>query len=158
MKQEKETGKDSGIPITVRQLEAIIRISESLSKMPCDCSQSPRSTQLTGIEALAWTHSPRKKRLSCTKLRSRSDVECSEVDASIVTNWTLGSSPRVVSMSAWRDGQSISCSCARSSWKELMPRCSASEWCITTVLFVEAFVANRLNARSKSRLFSTLSW
>jgi DNA replication licensing factor MCM5 len=33
MKQEKETGKDSGIPITVRQLEAIIRISESLAKM-----------------------------------------------------------------------------------------------------------------------------
>merc|ERR1719222_876221 len=37
MKQEKETGKDSGIPITVRQLEAIIRISESLAKMEmCD--------------------------------------------------------------------------------------------------------------------------
>jgi len=33
MKQEKETGKDSGIPITVRQLEAIIRISESLARM-----------------------------------------------------------------------------------------------------------------------------
>jgi DNA replication licensing factor MCM5 len=33
MKQEKESGKDSGIPITVRQLEAIIRISESLAKM-----------------------------------------------------------------------------------------------------------------------------
>jgi len=37
MKQEKENGKDSGIPITVRQLEAIIRISESLAKMElCD--------------------------------------------------------------------------------------------------------------------------
>jgi len=33
MKQEKENGKDSRIPITVRQLEAIIRISESLAKM-----------------------------------------------------------------------------------------------------------------------------
>merc|ERR1719453_350846 len=33
MKQEKEQGRDSGIPITVRQLEAIIRISESLAKM-----------------------------------------------------------------------------------------------------------------------------
>jgi len=33
MKQEKESGNDSGIPITVRQLEAIIRISESLAKM-----------------------------------------------------------------------------------------------------------------------------
>jgi len=33
MKQEKEAGQDSGIPITVRQLEAIIRISESLAKM-----------------------------------------------------------------------------------------------------------------------------
>jgi DNA replication licensing factor MCM5 len=33
MKKEKEGGHDSGIPITVRQLEAIIRISESLAKM-----------------------------------------------------------------------------------------------------------------------------
>jgi DNA replication licensing factor MCM5 len=33
MKQEKENGKNSGVPITVRQLEAIIRISESLAKM-----------------------------------------------------------------------------------------------------------------------------
>merc|ERR1719230_33083 len=33
MKADKETGKGSGIPITVRQLEAIIRISESLAKM-----------------------------------------------------------------------------------------------------------------------------
>jgi DNA replication licensing factor MCM5 len=33
MKEEKETGKGSAIPITVRQLEAIIRISESLAKM-----------------------------------------------------------------------------------------------------------------------------
>merc|ERR1719453_1237836 len=33
MKQEKEQGRDSGIPITVRQLEAIIRISESLARM-----------------------------------------------------------------------------------------------------------------------------
>jgi DNA replication licensing factor MCM5 len=33
MKQEKESGKNSGVPITVRQLEAIIRISESLAKM-----------------------------------------------------------------------------------------------------------------------------
>lgn len=33
MKQDKESGKDAGIPITVRQLEAIIRISESLAKM-----------------------------------------------------------------------------------------------------------------------------
>merc|ERR1719359_1318713 len=30
MKEEKEAGRDGGIPITVRQLEAIIRISESL--------------------------------------------------------------------------------------------------------------------------------
>merc|ERR1712217_700567 len=33
MKADKETGKGSGIPITVRQLGAIIRISESLAKM-----------------------------------------------------------------------------------------------------------------------------
>jgi len=33
MKRDKEQGRDSGIPITVRQLEAIIRISESLAKM-----------------------------------------------------------------------------------------------------------------------------
>lgn len=33
MKEMKDQGKDSGIPITVRQLEAIIRISESLAKM-----------------------------------------------------------------------------------------------------------------------------
>jgi len=33
MKADKEAGRDSGIPITVRQLEAIIRISESLAKM-----------------------------------------------------------------------------------------------------------------------------
>jgi len=33
MKEEKEAGRDAGIPITVRQLEAIIRISESLAKM-----------------------------------------------------------------------------------------------------------------------------
>jgi len=33
MKEEKDAGQDSGIPITVRQLEAIIRISESLAKM-----------------------------------------------------------------------------------------------------------------------------
>jgi DNA replication licensing factor MCM5 len=33
MKQDKENGKASGVPITVRQLEAIIRISESLAKM-----------------------------------------------------------------------------------------------------------------------------
>lgn len=33
MKEEKEAGKDSAIPITVRQLEAIIRMSESLAKM-----------------------------------------------------------------------------------------------------------------------------
>jgi DNA replication licensing factor MCM5 len=33
MKEEKEAGKGSAIPITVRQLEAIIRISESLAKM-----------------------------------------------------------------------------------------------------------------------------
>merc|ERR1712176_811847 len=33
MKEEKESGKASAIPITVRQLEAIIRISESLAKM-----------------------------------------------------------------------------------------------------------------------------
>jgi DNA replication licensing factor MCM5 len=33
MKADKESGKGSGIPITVRQLEAIIRISESLAKM-----------------------------------------------------------------------------------------------------------------------------
>jgi DNA replication licensing factor MCM5 len=33
MKEDKEAGKDSAIPITVRQLEAIIRISESLAKM-----------------------------------------------------------------------------------------------------------------------------
>merc|ERR1711865_962550 len=37
MKKDKEAGHDSGIPITVRQLEAIIRISESLAKMQlCD--------------------------------------------------------------------------------------------------------------------------
>jgi len=33
MKEEKDAGRDGGIPITVRQLEAIIRISESLAKM-----------------------------------------------------------------------------------------------------------------------------
>jgi len=33
MKEEKESGKGAAIPITVRQLEAIIRISESLAKM-----------------------------------------------------------------------------------------------------------------------------
>jgi len=33
MKEEKEAGRDSAIPITVRQLEAIIRMSESLAKM-----------------------------------------------------------------------------------------------------------------------------
>merc|ERR1711862_53683 len=33
MKEEKDAGRDNGIPITVRQLEAIIRISESLAKM-----------------------------------------------------------------------------------------------------------------------------
>merc|ERR1719454_62150 len=33
MKDNKDSGRDSGIPITVRQLEAIIRISESLAKM-----------------------------------------------------------------------------------------------------------------------------
>jgi len=33
MKEEKEAGRDNGIPITVRQLEAIVRISESLAKM-----------------------------------------------------------------------------------------------------------------------------
>lgn len=33
MKREKESGRDGGIPITVRQLEAIVRISESLAKM-----------------------------------------------------------------------------------------------------------------------------
>jgi len=33
MKKEKQSGRDSGIPITVRQLEAITRISESLAKM-----------------------------------------------------------------------------------------------------------------------------
>jgi len=37
MKRDKEAGRDSGIPITVRQLEAIIRISEALAKMEmCD--------------------------------------------------------------------------------------------------------------------------
>merc|ERR1719162_2309825 len=37
MKKDKENKKDSGIPITVRQLEAIIRMSESLAKMElCD--------------------------------------------------------------------------------------------------------------------------
>merc|ERR1711904_31624 len=33
MKEDKEAGKDAAIPITVRQLEAIIRISESLARM-----------------------------------------------------------------------------------------------------------------------------
>merc|ERR1712166_277059 len=33
MKEQKDAGQDSGIPITVRQLEAIVRISESLAKM-----------------------------------------------------------------------------------------------------------------------------
>jgi len=33
MKRDKDAGRDSGIPITVRQLEAIIRISEALAKM-----------------------------------------------------------------------------------------------------------------------------
>lgn len=33
LKEEKEAGRDNGIPITVRQLEAIVRISESLAKM-----------------------------------------------------------------------------------------------------------------------------
>merc|ERR1719182_845564 len=33
MKEDKDAGRDGGIPITVRQLEAIIRISESLAKM-----------------------------------------------------------------------------------------------------------------------------
>merc|ERR1711865_1325157 len=33
MKEEKDAGQDSRIPITVRQLEAIVRISESLAKM-----------------------------------------------------------------------------------------------------------------------------
>merc|ERR1712100_493857 len=33
MKEEKDAGRDTGIPITVRQLEAIIRISEALAKM-----------------------------------------------------------------------------------------------------------------------------
>merc|ERR1712085_172671 len=33
MKEEKDAGQDSGIPITVRQLEAIVRISEALAKM-----------------------------------------------------------------------------------------------------------------------------
>jgi len=33
IKEEKEAGRDSAIPITVRQLEAIIRMSESLAKM-----------------------------------------------------------------------------------------------------------------------------
>jgi len=33
MKEEKEAGRDNGIPITVRQLEAIVRMSESMAKM-----------------------------------------------------------------------------------------------------------------------------
>jgi len=33
LKEDKEAGKDAAIPITVRQLEAIIRISESLARM-----------------------------------------------------------------------------------------------------------------------------
>ena len=45
---EKDTSKEMSIPITVRQLEAIVRISESLAKM----SLAPFATETHVDEAL----------------------------------------------------------------------------------------------------------
>lgn len=48
MKQKKEQGSKSTIPITVRQLEAVIRLSESLARM--------KLKQEVGLEEVEEAH------------------------------------------------------------------------------------------------------
>ncbi len=58
MAHEKDTGKQTSIPITVRQLEAIIRISESLAKIrlapfavDADVDEALRLFQVSTLDA-----------------------------------------------------------------------------------------------------------
>jgi len=84
MKRDKEAGRDSGIPITVRQLEAIIRISEALAKMEMcdevDINHVEESLRLFTVSTLDSANKDRglvgeqlteRTRMICTKQRSR---------------------------------------------------------------------------------------
>merc|ERR1712107_611559 len=88
MKRDKEAGRDSGIPITVRQLEAIIRISEALAKMEmCDevdinhVEEALRLFTVSTLDsankdrALAGEQLTEEDKAICTKLRSKSVAE-----------------------------------------------------------------------------------